>query len=427
VLAQDFTVLGGSMGAAQGRKVCKVLDHALTTGVPVVSFNDSGGARIQEGIASLGAYGDIFMRNVNASGVVPQISVIAGPCAGGAVYSPALTDFVVAIRGTGHLFVTGPDVVKTVTHEVTTANDLGGADVHAERSGVATIAVDNEEAALDFVTRLLSYLPSNNLEAPPARAPPAGVPLRDDSLNTAVPEDAQKSYDVRAIIERLVDPASFLELQPAYAQNLVIGFARIEGRVVGLVANQPRVLAGVLDVTASEKGARFIRFCDAFNIPLVTLVDVPGYLPGTSQEHDGIIRRGAKLLYAYCEATVPKITVILRKAYGGAYIVMGSKHLGADVNLAWPSAEVAVLGEGGAVNILYRRELAKAQDAEATRARLEAEYRERFRNPWFAAEIGYVDDVIEPALTRAHLARHLARLATKRQNRAPRKHGNIPL
>ena len=421
--AQDFTVQGGSLGSAQARKICKIMEQALATGVPLVALNDSGGARIQEGVAALGGYGDMFQRHVDASGVIPQIAAILGPCAGGAVYGPALTDFVLMTKKTSYMYLTGPDVVKTVLGEETTHEDLGGADVHSEISGVCHQTGDSDEDTLDKVRALLSYLPQNQLEHP--RRCETVAPARASGLGGLVPLDPGMPYDMHDVMEGIVDKGSFFEIQPDFAKNLVVGFARIEGRVVGIVANQPKVLAGVLDVEASEKGARFVRFCDAFNIPLVSLVDVPGFLPGRTQEHGGIIRHGAKLLYAYCEATVPKVTVVTRKAYGGAYIVMCSKHLRSDVNLAWPQAEIAVLGAQGAVQILHRRELARGN--EDLRKELEAGYRERFGNPLFAAELGFVDDIIDPDQTRFLVARHLDRLASKHVERPPRKHGTMPL
>ena len=424
IYAQDFTVQGGSLGSAQARKICKIMEQAIATGVPLVALNDSGGARIQEGVAALGGYGDMFQRHVDASGVIPQIAGILGPCAGGAVYGPALTDFVLMTRETSYMYLTGPDVVKTVLGEETTHEDLGGAEVHSSVSGVAHLAGDNDEDTLDKIRALLSYLPQNHLEHPPRYETVA--PERDpQTIGAIVPLDPQMPYDMRDVMAGIVDAGSFFEIAPDVAKNLVVGFARIEGRVVGVVANQPKVLAGVLDVESSEKGARFVRFCDAFNIPLVSLVDVPGFLPGREQEHGGIIRHGAKLLYAYCEATVPKITVVTRKAYGGAYIVMCSKHLRSDVNLAWPMAEIAVLGAQGAVQILHRRELKNA-DPEF-RKELEAGYRDRFGNPLFAAELGFVDDIIDPADTRALIGKHLERLASKHVERHPRKHGTMPL
>jgi len=422
--AQDFTVSGGSLGSAQARKIVKIMQQALATGVPLVCLNDSGGARIQEGVASLGGYGDMFQAHVDMSGVVPQLSGILGPCAGGAVYGPALTDFVAMTRQTSYMYLTGPDVVKTVLGEETTHEDLGGADVHASESGVCHFTGECDEETLDKLRLLLTYLPQNHLEHPPRVA--AIAPARDPAeLAGLVPLDPQVPYDVRTVMEAIVDADSFFEIHRDIAGNVVVGFARVQGRSVGIVANQPKVLAGVLDVGASEKAARFVRFCDAFNIPVLSLVDVPGFLPGRDQEHGGIIRHGAKLLYAYCEATVPKITVVTRKAYGGAYIVMCSKHLRSDVNLAWPQAEIAVLGAQGAVQILHRREL--KSDNPQFKAELEAGYRDRFGNPMFAAELGFVDDIIDPKLTRDHIARHLDRLASKHAQRPARKHGTMPL
>jgi acetyl-CoA/propionyl-CoA carboxylase carboxyl transferase subunit len=423
VYAQDFTVQGGSLGSAQARKICKIMEQAIATGVPLVALNDSGGARIQEGVAALGGYGDIFQRHVDASGVIPQVAGILGPCAGGAVYGPALTDFVLMTRKTSYMYLTGPDVVKTVLGEETTHEDLGGADVHAQDSGVCALTGETDEETLDKIRALLSYLPQNHLEHPPRYEPVAAD--NPEALRTVVPPDPSMPYDMRDVMAGILDRESFFEIHAEMARNVVVGFGRVEGRVVGIVANQPKVLAGVLDVQASEKAARFVRFCDAFNVPLLSLVDVPGFLPGREQEHGGIIRHGAKLLYAYCEATVPKITVVTRKAYGGAYIVMCSKHLRSDVNLAWPQAEIAVLGAQGAVQILHRRELKNA-DADFRRE-LEAGYRDRFGNPMFAAELGFVDDIVDPAATRQHVARHLARLASKHVERPARKHGNIPL
>lgn len=427
VFSQDFTAFGGSLGEVFAEKIVKVMELAETMGVPVVGLNDSGGARIQEGVVSLGGYGDIFLRNVRASGVIPQLSVIMGPCAGGAVYSPAITDFVVMVRETSHMFITGPNVIKTVTGEDVTMEDLGGAMSHATRSGVAHLAADDEEAALEDVRFLLGYLPANNLEAPP-RTTTDDDPERDaPELDTFMPDATNVPYDVRDVIRAVVDDEDLLELHEHFAQNIVIGFARLDGRAIGIVANQPQHLAGVLDIDASEKAARFVRTCDAFNVPVVTFVDVPGFMPGTDQEHNGIIRRGAKLLYAYAEATVPKLTVILRKAYGGAYDVMGSKHLGADVNLAWPTAEIAVMGARGAVSILHRRELADADDPEALHEEFEEEYARDLANPWRAAERGYVDAVIRPSATRRELVRALDFTASKREAGPARKHGNIPL
>jgi acetyl-CoA/propionyl-CoA carboxylase carboxyl transferase subunit len=427
--AQDATVFGGALGEAHAMKIVKVMETARKAGVPIVGLDDSGGARIQEGVMSLGGYGEVFLRNVTLSGVVPQVSLILGPCAGGAVYSPAITDFVIMAKGTGQMFITGPDVVRAVTGEEVTMEALGGAEAHATLSGVSHFTAGSDREALALARRLLSYLPLNNLEEPPG-APAAAPPdAAARELASAVPEDANAPYDVHAVLDRVLDVGSFLEVQSDWAGNLVVGFARLAGRAVGVVANNPAVLAGTLDINASTKGARFVRFCDAFNLPLLTFVDVPGFLPGTGQEHGGIIRHGAKLLYAYAEATVPLLTVILRKAYGGAYDVMCSKHLGGDLNLAWPTAEIAVMGADGAVNILFRRDLERASDAEreAVRARLAQEYRAEFLNPYLAAERGYIDDVIDPAETRARLAGGLALLAAKREDRPPRKHGNIPL
>ncbi len=427
VFSQDFTAFGGSLGEVFAEKVVKIMDLAEKMGIPVVGLNDSGGARIQEGVVSLGGYGDIFLRNVRSSGVIPQLSVIMGPCAGGAVYSPAITDFVVMVQDTAHMFITGPDVIKTVTGEDVTFEDLGGAVAHASKSGVAHMAAASEEDAIEDVKVLLSFLPSNNLEMAPIVPTDDPADRAVDELDTFMPDSPNVPYDVRDVITAVVDDEDFVEIHPRFAQNIVCGFARVDGRSVGIVANQPQHLAGVLDIESSEKAARFVRTCDAFNIPIVTFVDVPGFMPGTDQEHNGIIRRGAKLLYAYAEATVPKITIILRKAYGGAYDVMGSKHLGADVNLAWPSAEIAVMGAKGAVSILYRRELADAEDPDALHEEFEEIYSRDLANPWKAAERGYVDAVIEPSQTRIQLARALEFTASKREARPPRKHGNIPL
>jgi acetyl-CoA carboxylase carboxyltransferase component len=427
VFSQDFTVFGGSLGLAHATKICKVVDLAMKNGAPVIGLNDSGGARIQEGVVSLGAYADIFLRNVLASGVVPQISCILGPCAGGAVYSPAMTDFIVMVKGNSYMFVTGPDVVKAVTHEEVTFDELGGAWVHNTESGVAHFAAENEEDAIYTIRRLMSFLPQNNMEDPPT-IPCQDDPLRtDDVLETIIPANPNKPYDMTQIICSVVDNGDFLGVMEHYAQNIIVGFARLNGRSVGIVAQQPKVLAGVLDINSSAKGARFVRFCDAFNIPLITFVDVPGFMPGLAQEHGGIIRYGAKLLYAYCEATVPKITVITRKAYGGAYDVMSSKHIRGDVNLAWPTAEIAVMGPEGAINVLYRRELAQAEDPDALRAQLVQEYREAFANPYVAASWGYIDDVIEPKQTRPTLINALEMLQNKRDENPSKKHGNIPL
>ncbi len=427
VFSQDFTVFGGSLSEAYAEKICKVMDLAMKVGAPIIGLNDSGGARIQEGVVSLGGYADIFLRNVLASGVVPQISLVLGPCAGGAVYSPAITDFIVMVDGTSYMFVTGPGVVKTVTHEDVDAEFLGGATTHTTKSGVAHLAAHDEAGALDTARALLAYLPQNNLSAPPVVATSDPSDRMDATLDSLVPDDPRTPYDMHEVLHRVIDDGTFLEIQPALAQNIIVGFARLAGRSVGIVAQQPSVLAGALDIDASVKAARFVRTCDAFNVPLVTFVDVPGFLPGVGQEHGGIIRHGAKLLYAYAEATVPKLTVITRKAYGGAYDVMSSKHIRGDINLAWPTAEIAVMGAEGAVNIIYRDALAAADDVEAERARLVAEYREEFANPYIAAARGYVDDVIRPSETRPRLIRALAVLADKRDTNPRKKHGNIPL
>jgi propionyl-CoA carboxylase beta chain len=427
VFAQDFTVFGGSLSGAYAKKICKVMDLAMKNGAPVVGLNDSGGARIQEGVVSLGGYADIFLRNTLASGVVPQISAILGPCAGGAVYSPAITDFTVMAEGTSYMFVTGPDVIKTVTHEEVDKESLGGAHTHAAKSGVCHLAAPDEATALALVRALLGFLPSNNVEDPPIHATQDPWDRRTEELVGIAPANPNKPYDIRAVIKPLADDGVFLEVQPLYAANIVVGFVRIEGRPVGVVANQPAHLAGCLDIDASIKAARFVRCCDAFNVPLLTLVDVPGFLPGTQQEWGGIIKHGAKLLYAFAEATVPKITLITRKAYGGAYDVMSSKHIRADVNLAWPTAEIAVMGADGAVNIIFRAELAKAEDPGKRRAELVEEYRATFANPYKAAELGYVDRVIHPAETRKELAQALRMTRGKRESNPPRKHGNIPL
>ena len=427
VFSQDFTVFGGSLSETHAAKICKVMDLAVRNGAPIIGLNDSGGARIQEGVVSLGGYAEIFLRNTLASGVVPQISAILGPCAGGAVYSPAITDFVCMVRGTSYMFVTGPSVVKTVTHEEVGFEDLGGADVHGSVSGVAHFVDDSEPACLARIRDLVGYLPGNNLDAPPPGPADDPEDRRDGELLDLVPTVATAPYDMHEVIRRVTDHGRFLEVHADYAGNLLTGFARLGGRPVGVVANQPAVLAGVLDIAASLKGARFIRFCDAFNIPLVTFEDVPGFLPGVAQEHGGIIKHGAKLLYAYCEATVPKLTVITRKAYGGAYDVMSSRHIRGDVNLAWPTAEIAVMGPKGAVEILYRRELAAAADPAAELQRLSAEYTARFANPYLAASHGYLDDVIDPRDTRPRLIDALRTLAGKRDRNPPRKHGNLPL
>ena len=436
VFAQDFTVFGGSLGEVFGEKIVKVMDLAARVGCPVVGINDSGGARIQEGVVALALYAEIFRRNVHASGVVPQISLVMGPCAGGAVYSPAITDFTVMVDQTSHMFITGPDVIKTVTGEDVGMEELGGARTHNAVSGNAHYMASDEDDAISYVQDLLSFLPSNNLEKPPVVEPaddPAATELRDDDLvlDSLVPDSANQPYDMHTVIETVVDDGHFLQTQPLFAPNILCGFARVDGHPVGIVANQPMQLAGTLDIDASEKAARFVRTCDAFNVPVLTFVDVPGFLPGTGQEWGGIIRRGAKLLYAYAEATVPMVTVITRKAYGGAYCVMGSKHLGADVNLAWPTAQIAVMGAQGAANILYRGVLAEAagrgDDVDAVRAQMIAEYEDTFANPYIAAERGYVDAVVEPSATRVEITRALRLLRTKRETLPPKKHGNIPL
>lgn len=430
VFSQDFTVFGGSLSETVAAKICKVMDQAMKMGAPVVGFNDSGGARIQEGVNSLSGYGEIFQRNILASGVVPQISAIFGPCAGGAVYSPALTDFIMMAKNTSYMFVTGPKVVKTVTNEDVTVEDLGGASIHSTKSGVAHFAVDNEEEGIQMLRKLLSYLPSNNMEEPPYI--PCNDPINrlEDNLNQIIPDNPNKPYDIKEVIHSIVDNGEFMEVQPTYAQNIIIGFARFNGMSVGIVANQPKYLAGVLDINASRKGARFVRFCDAFNIPLVNLVDVPGFLPGTTQEYGGIILHGAKLLYAYGEATVPKVTIILRKSYGGAYIVMSSKHLRGDINYAWPTAEIAVMGGKGAVEVLMGKEIKAIEDKEKQAefiAEKEAEYRDTFANPYVAARDGYIDDVIEPRNTRFRVIRALESLKNKRLENPAKKHDNLPL
>lgn len=427
VFSQDFTVFGGSLSEAHAEKICKVIDLAVSNGAPIIGLNDSGGARIQEGVASLGGYAELFLRNTLASGVVPQISVILGPCAGGAVYSPAITDFIFMVDGISHMFVTGPNVVKTVTHEDVDFEELGGARVHGTISGVAHFTRPTELECLSAVRELVSYLPSNNSENAPL-GPTDDPPDRaDEELLDIIPDEPSRPYDMHEVIRRIVDAAAFLEVHAGWAGNLLTGFARMAGQTVGIVANQPAVLAGVLDIESSRKGARFVRFCDAFNIPLITLEDVPGFLPGVRQEHGGIIIHGAKLLYAYCEATVPKLTVITRKAYGGAYDVMSSKHIRGDLNLAWPTAEIAVMGPRGAVEILFKQELAEAEDPAGRAAELEAEYREKFAHPYLAARRGYLDDVIDPRETRARLISGLAMLSDKRDRNPPKKHGNIPL
>ncbi len=427
VFAQDFTVFGGSLSETHAEKICKVMDTAMRVGAPVVGLNDSGGARIQEGVVSLGGYADIFLRNTLASGVVPQISCIMGPCAGGAVYSPAITDFNVMVKNTSYMFITGPDVIRTVTHEDVSKEELGGADTHNSVSGVAHFAADSDEHALLLVRELLSFLPSNNMEDAPRVETTDPSDRRVESLNTLVPEASNQPYDIRDAVHAIVDEGYFFEVHEHYAPNIVVGFARLGGRSVGIVANQPAYLAGVLDIDASVKAARFVRFCDCFNIPLVVFEDVPGFLPGVRQEHGGIIRHGAKLLYAFAEATVPKITVITRKAYGGAYCVMASKHIRTDVNFAWPTAEIAVMGAEGAVGVLYRREIAEAADQEAARRARVHEFEEKFANPYVAAERGFIDEIIEPALTRKKLISALTLLENKRDTNPPKKHGNIPL
>jgi propionyl-CoA carboxylase beta chain len=427
VFAQDFTVFGGTMSEANGRKICQLMDLAVQNGAPIVGLNDSGGARIQEGVLSLAAYAEVFLRNTLASGVVPQISAIMGPCAGGAVYSPAITDFTLMVKGTSHMFVTGPDVIRAVTQEEVTFEELGGAMTHNSKSGVAHFAAEDDADCIQQIKRLLSFLPLNNLEEPPGRPTRDPHDRRDAALATLVPEQANRPYDMKEIVRRIVDDGDFFEVQAHYARNLIVGFARLGGRPVGVIGNQPNVLAGVLDIDASVKGARFVRFCDAFNIPLVTFEDVPGFLPGTGQEHGGIIRHGAKLLFAYCEATVPKLTVIVRKAYGGAYDVMSSKHIRGDYNVAWPTAELAVMGAEGAVNVIFREKIAKAADPNAERKTLIDDYNRKFANPWAAAALGYLDDVIEPEETRPRLIGALAMLSTKRQNLPAKKHSNLPL
>jgi propionyl-CoA carboxylase beta chain len=427
VFAQDFTVFGGSLSGAFAEKICKVMDLAAKAGAPVIGLNDGAGARIQEGIVSLGGYGDVFLRNVLQSGVIPQISAIMGPCAGGAVYSPAMTDFIIMVKNTSYMFITGPDVIKTVTHEEVTSEALGGAQAHSSKSGVAEFAAENEEDALRTIRLLLSYIPQNNMEDPPFVETDDPADRAEPALRTIVPDTPNKPYDIKELVKLVVDDGVFFEVHANFAKNIVCGFARFGGRSVGIVGNQPAHLAGVLDIHSSQKAARFVRFCDCFNIPLVTFVDVPGFLPGTDQEHGGVINHGAKLLYAFCEATVPKITIITRKAYGGAYVVMASKHSRADVNLAYPTAEIAVMGPDGAVNIVYRNELKNAKDPEETRQAFEAEYRERFANPYKAAELGYIDGVIKPEETRPRIINALEMLQNKRDTTPAKKHGNIPL
>ncbi|OGC94536.1 MAG: methylmalonyl-CoA carboxyltransferase [candidate division Zixibacteria bacterium RBG_16_48_11] len=427
VFSQDFTVFGGSLSEAHAEKICKIMDMAMKVGAPVIGLNDSGGARIQEGVVSLGGYADIFLRNTLASGVIPQISVVLGPCAGGAVYSPAITDFIIMVKNTSYMFVTGPSVVKTVTHEEVSFEELGGAVTHSTKSGVAHFACENEAEALRLTRRLMSYLPLNNLDDPPATQSDDPIDRQEEELNRIVPENPNKPYDIKEIVKRVVDNKEFLEVHENFAQNIVVGFARMNGKPVGIIGNQPAVLAGVLDIDSSDKGARFVRFCDAFNIPLITFEDVPGFLPGKDQEFGGIIRHGAKLLYAYAEATVPKVTVITRKAYGGAYDVMNSKHIRGDINYAWPTAEIAVMGPRGAAEIIFKKEIAAAKDPEKMLAEKEQEYREKFANPYTAAERGYVDDIIEPKETRPRLIKALEMLSTKKDTNPPKKHGNIPL
>ncbi len=427
VFSQDFTVFGGSLGEVHAAKICKIMEMAMKNGAPLIGLNDSGGARIQEGVVSLGGYADIFLRNTLASGVIPQLSVIMGPSAGGAVYSPALTDFIFMVRNSSYMFVTGPDVVKAVTHEDVSFEELGGASVHAEKSGVCHIVGENEADTLYLVRKLLGFLPQNNMEDPPP-GPLNDDPLRmEAALDDLVPESPDKPYDIKDVIRLVMDNGQFYEIHENFAANVVVGFARLGGHSIGIIANQPAVLAGVLDIDASEKAARFVRFCDAFNIPIVTFEDVPGFMPGTYQEHHGVIRAGAKLLFAYCEATVPKLTVITRKAYGGAYCVMSSKHIRGDVNFAWPGAEIAVMGPDGAVSIIMRKELEQAADPVKRKAELVAEYREKFANPYVAAERGFIDDVIEPKETRPRLINALEMLQNKRESNPPKKHGNIPL
>jgi propionyl-CoA carboxylase beta chain len=427
VFSQDFTVLGGSLGEAHAEKICKVMDLAMKNGHPIIGINDSGGARIQEGVVSLGAYANIFLRNSMASGVIPQISAIMGPCAGGAVYSPALTDFIFMVKRTSHMFITGPEVVKSVTQEDVSMDALGGAEMHASKSGVAHMACEDGTDCLESIRQLFSYLPSNNMEDPPFVETDDDPDRREESLNELIPDDPRKAYDMREVINNVVDDGDFFEIHASYAQNIIVGFARLGGHSVGIVANQPLALAGVLDISSSIKGARFVRFCDAFNIPIVTFEDVPGFMPGVDQEHGGIILHGAKLLFAFCEATVPKLTVITRKAYGGAYDVMSSKHIRGDYNVAWPTAEIAVMGPDGAVNIIFRREISEAADPAAKRAELIQAYKDKFANPFVAAAHGYLDDVIEPADTRRCLIAALKAVKAKRDSNPPRKHNTMPL
>lgn len=427
VFAQDFTVFGGALSETYARKICKVMDMAMQLGAPVIGLNDSGGARIQEGVRSLAGYAEIFLRNSLASGVIPQISAIMGPCAGGAVYSPALTDFIMMVKDSSYMFITGPEVVKSVTQEEVSMNDLGGSAVHSTRSGVAHFTADNDMDCILKIRELMSFLPNNNMEEPPFVPTTDSANRIDEQLNKLIPTNSNQPYDIKELILSVADDTNFFEVQDEYAKNIVIGYIRLNGKTIGVVANQPAVLAGTLDINASVKAARFVRFCDAFNIPLLTLVDVPGFLPGTNQEYEGIIRHGAKLLYAYCEATVPKVTIITRKAYGGAYDVMSSKHIRGDINFAYPTAEIAVMGPEGAVNILFRKELNKAEDVDKKRKELQDNYREKFANPYRAAELGYIDEIIEPSGTRTRLIRSFELLANKRQSNPPKKHSNIPL
>ena len=427
IFSQDFTVFGGSLGEIYAQKICKVMDLALKNGAPVIGLNDSGGARIQEGVASLGGYAEIFFRNVMSSGVIPQISAIMGPCAGGAVYSPAMTDFILMVKGTSHMFITGPEVIKTVTGEEVTFEALGGAMTHNTKSGVANFVAEDEDECLNQIKTLMSYIPQNNLETTPCIEPTDDPNRMDNELINIIPPDPNQPYDMRDVVRHIVDNGEFLEVHPYWAQNIIVGFVRLHGYAIGVVGNQPNQLAGTLDINSSTKGARFVRFCDAFNIPLLTFVDVPGFLPGTSQEYGGIIRNGAKLLYAFCEATVPKMTIITRKAYGGAYDVMCSKHIRADINFAWPTSEIAVMGPDGAVNIIFRKEIASAEDKKEKHDELVKDYRKKFASPYFAAERGYIDDVIEPQETRPRLINALETLLGKREPRPKKKHGNIPL
>ena len=427
VYSQDFTVFGGSMSRTQANKILKVMDLALKAGVPIIGLKDSGGARIQEGVSALGGYGDIMQKNVSLSGVIPQISAIMGPCAGGAVYSPALSDFILMVENSSYMFLTGPEVIKTVTHEEITKEDLGGAKTHTEKSGISSFSCQNDKQCLLMIRTLLNFLPENNLDDPPYQEPRDAADRRSETLSQIIPDNAKKPYDMKTLIKEVIDDSFFLELKEHFAPNIITGFGRLNGHPVGVVANQPQVLAGCINIIASTKAARFIRFCDSFNIPIISFVDVPGFLPGTAQEHDGIISHGAKLLYAYAEAKVPKITLITRKAYGGAYIVMGSKHLGGDINLAYPSAEIAVMGAEGAVNIISRKQIKQAKDPQQEREKLTKEYEKLFNNPYKAAELGYIDAVIEPALTREHLIKSLEQLQNKREKTLSKKHGNIPL